>query len=148
MSREQELVDLCQTLIDVHKQVVMDTPEQRELHDRAIETFQDRLDMEKRFVNNPPMWSSPMPEWVPKFEDNEEGRKFLAESESLTEELFDLADYFRIPVTNNIPWYEGLDRSKPVYHVGDFIEAVLTAVFRHPEDLDHLREKYPLKETP
>jgi hypothetical protein len=37
------LVNLCETVITVHDQVVMDTPEERELHDRAVSTFRARL---------------------------------------------------------------------------------------------------------
>lgn len=40
---DDALVRLCQTVIDVHAEVVMDTPEDRELHDRAVETFRARL---------------------------------------------------------------------------------------------------------
>jgi hypothetical protein len=38
------LVRLSRAVIDVHAQVVMDTPEERDLHDRAVATFRARLD--------------------------------------------------------------------------------------------------------
>lgn len=38
------LVDLCRTVIDVHAEVVMDTPRDRDLHDRAVAMFRARLD--------------------------------------------------------------------------------------------------------
>lgn len=44
--------------------------------------------------------------------------------------LFDLADLFRTPVTNNIPWYEGGDKNKPIYHVGEFIDEVIACFER------------------
>lgn len=37
------LVDLCQKVIDVHANVVMDTDKDRELHARAIATFRAHL---------------------------------------------------------------------------------------------------------
>lgn len=50
--------------------------------------------------------------------------EFLLESDVLREALFGLADLFRIPLTNNLPWYEDGDKNKPVYMVTDFIEVV------------------------
>lgn len=57
-------------------------------------------------------------------------KKFLAEAEDLPTALFDLADLFRTPVTNNIPWYEGGDKNKPIYHVGEFIDEVIACFER------------------
>lgn len=37
--RVDDLAKLCETVITVHENVVMDTPEDRELHDRAIAAF-------------------------------------------------------------------------------------------------------------
>lgn len=65
---------------------------------------------------------------VPKVSD--EAKAFLMEAETLSEALFDACDVFRIPVTNNIPWFEDGDPDKPVYHVGEFIEVVM-GLFEH-----------------
>lgn len=74
---------------------------------------------------------------VPKISDKAE--RYLAESEDLREELFDIASLFRVPVTNNIPWFEDNDPNKPIFHVGDFMDMIEKAFRRHgwiemPED--------------
>lgn len=56
--------------------------------------------------------------------------EFLMESETLEEALFATADLFRVPVTNNIPWFEDQNPDKPVYHVGDYI-GVIRELFLH-----------------
>ena len=56
--------------------------------------------------------------------------KFILEGESVASSLFELADVFRIPVTNNIPWFEDGDIDRPIYHVGEFIE-IVEKVFLH-----------------
>lgn len=55
---------------------------------------------------------------------------FLLEAESLQEALFDLSFLFRIPVTNNIPWFEDADIDKPVYEAGEFTDTVIK-LFEH-----------------
>lgn len=40
---ESPLGSLCKKIIDVHDHVEMDTPEDRDLHDRAVSTFREAL---------------------------------------------------------------------------------------------------------
>lgn len=61
---------------------------------------------------------------------SDEAKTFLLEAENLSEALFDLCDVFRIPVTNNIPWFEDSNPDRPIYHVGEFIETVQD-IFAH-----------------
>lgn len=61
---------------------------------------------------------------------SDEARAFLLEAETLSEALFDACGVFRIPVTNNIPWFEDGDPDKPIYHVGEFIDTIME-VFAH-----------------
>ena len=65
-------------------------------------------------------------EMVPRITD--EMRRELAESETLTEELFDLAGIFGANVTNNDPRVQD---GVPLYHVADFIGLVKEAFLRH-----------------
>lgn len=58
-------------------------------------------------------------------------RTYMAGSENLTEALFEITDLFRVPVTNNIPWFEDGDIDRPIYHVSEFIELVEEAFVRH-----------------
>lgn len=39
----EALIELCRKVIDVHAEVVMDTPEDRDPHDRAVSTFRAHL---------------------------------------------------------------------------------------------------------
>ncbi len=55
---------------------------------------------------------------------SEKAIEFLMEAEGLEEALFDLCDLFRVPVTNNTPWFEDGDINKPIYEVGEFIGIV------------------------
>ncbi len=78
-------------------------------------------------------------------------KDFLFESETLSEALFEACSVFRIPVTNNVPWFEDGDPDKPVYHVGEFIETI-RALFEHfgyvhPEGLRNPANPAPAPEV-
>lgn len=52
---------------------------------------------------------------------SKEGKAAILNAESLDEALFDLANLFRVPVTNNIPW---LENGEPIYEVAEFMDLV------------------------
>lgn len=61
----------------------------------------------------------------------DEMKQLLAESENLGEELFEMCDIFRVPVTNNWARYEDGDKNKPIYEAGDFFQLLHEAFERH-----------------
>lgn len=61
----------------------------------------------------------------------DKAKEYLAQSESLSSELFDVAGLFRTPVTNNTPWFDHGDPNQPIYEVGEFIRFVIDAMKRH-----------------
>jgi hypothetical protein len=50
MAREEEILDLAQSILDVHARVQMDTPADKALHASVVDTFQTALDTERRLL--------------------------------------------------------------------------------------------------
>lgn len=74
--------------------------------------------------------SSVPAERIPRVSD--EAKDYIAKrAKDLDDELLELMDLFRIPLSNNVPFFEDNDPDKPVYHIVEYLEMIEYAFKRH-----------------
>lgn len=71
---------------------------------------------------------------VPRITD--EQRRQVADAETLTAALWELSEIYRVPLTNNVPFFDNGDPAAPVFHVGDWIQDLIDVFARFPQPQD------------
>jgi hypothetical protein len=71
---------------------------------------------------------------VPRISDHQRDR--VADADTLVEALWELAEIYRVPLTNNVPFLEDGDPDRPVFHIGNWIQDIIDVFARFPQTPD------------